>query len=353
MARMKWFLWVAILAGAMPTMRGGEAPVAKFGALGAGTLALDFTVTGTDGKPIKLSDFKGKTVVLNFWATNRGPAEALESVAVEQATAGVVVLGVCTGASREDFEKWVQKTKASISYPLAWDPAGKSPTEVSAAKKFGIGAFPATGVIDPAGKIVGGFTGFGAQSGAILRGYLRTAGVAMPAEEKPVAGLPPGPEHLNELKPGAVAPDFTALDAAGRAVKLSDFAGKIVVLDFWATWCSPCLDAMPHTQQIAAAAKAQGVIVFAACTSDTRAAFESWMKGNAPKYPDVVFANDPIGRDTPATYSDRASVKGYGVSGLPTVFVIGRDGKVAEVFSGSGEGDTRLEEALKKLGVNF
>lgn len=349
---MKLLLWMVVLAVATVPLRAAEAPAAKFGALIAGALAPDFTVTGTDGKPVKLSDFKGKTVVLNFWATNRGPAEALESVAAEYSAAGVVVLGVCSGASREDFDKAVQKAKGSITYPLAWDPAGKTPGETSVAKKFGVGAFPSTGVIDPAGKIVGGFTGFGAQSGAILRDYLRSAGVAVAAEEKPVAGPPPEPE-LDLLKVGVLAPEFAALDPNGRPVKLSDFAGKIVVVDFWATWCAPCLDSFPHVQQVAAAAKGQGVVVLAACTSDTRADFERWAKINSPKYPDLVFANDPIGRDTPSTYAQRVSVKLYGVSGLPTVFVIGRDGKIAEVFSGSGEGDTRLEEALRKLGVTL
>src|SRR2546430_6668799 len=45
-------------------------------------------------------------------------------------------------------------------------------------------------------------------------------------------------------------------------------------LDFWVTWCGPCLRSMPHVQQIAVAAKTQDVVVFAACTSDTRAKFE-------------------------------------------------------------------------------
>jgi peroxiredoxin len=350
---MKMLLRIALLVfvpvfGALAA----EAPAAKFGSLIAGTVAPDFSATTADGKTLKLSDFKGRTVILNFWATNRGPATALESFPVEHAAAGVVVIGICAGASRDEFSQAVKKSHGSVSYLLAWDPAGKNAGDASIAKKFGIGSFPATGVIDPAGKVVGGFTGFGAQSGTVLRDYLRAAGVVVsaPAEEKNPVMSPPETKAV-ALSAGTAAPEFTAVDGDGRNVKLSDFAGKIVVLDFWATWCQPAIAALPQLQRIAAAAKSQGVVLLAACTSDSRGEFEKWTKENAAKFPDAVFANDPIGRNTPGKYAERVSVKLYGVARLPTVFLVGRDGKIVEVLVGDGEDDDRLEVALKKLGI--
>ncbi len=327
----------------------GPAPAAaKFGKLVVGDPAPDFTAIGADGKEIKLADFKGRVLVLNFWAINRGPADQLENVFAGFGPQGVAVLGVCSAATREEFDAWRKQHAAAASYPLAWDPAGRMRAESLSQIKFGLGVYPATGVIDRDGKIVGGFIGFGAASATMLRGYLHDAGITIPADQLPrPATAPPEEEDGNLLKAGTPAPDFTALDATGKPVKLSDFSGKIVVLDFWATWCGPCLHALPHTQAVATAAKDQNVVVLASCTSDTRAKFDDWMKANAAAFPDLVFAHDPAGHG-----EERASKKLYGVSGIPTQFVIDRDGKVIAVFVGYGDGDNRLEQELAKHGVH-
>jgi len=168
---------------------------------------------------------------------------------------------------------------------------------------------------------------------------------------KPATPAPGNPESKPErLKAGALAPDFASLDVQGRERRLSEWNGKVVVLDFWATWCGPCVSSLPHTQEVARRYKDQGVVIIANCTSDSRKNFEKFVKANQTKYQELIFTSDPHERGTP-TFGDRASSKLYGVSGIPSQFIIGRDGKVVMSLEGYEEGEVRLEAALARAGI--
>ena len=157
-----------------------------------------------------------------------------------------------------------------------------------------------------------------------------------------------GREFAEKFRDGRAAPDFPMTDIDGKPVRLADFAGKVVVLDFWATWCGPCMAAMPHTEAIAAKYKDQGVVVIGSCTNDTRAKFEKWVRANAAKYPHIIWTFDPLEKSP-----ERASQKLYEVLGIPTQVVIDRNGRMVDAILGNHPDKPLLEEGLARAGIKI
>ncbi|HTQ11402.1 MAG TPA: TlpA disulfide reductase family protein [Fimbriimonadaceae bacterium] len=171
--------------------------------------------------------------------------------------------------------------------------------------------------------------------------------ISIEPTDKPVLTLTvPRAPSSPLLKAGSQAPDFTAEKWGGGTLKLSDYRGKIVILDFWATWCGPCQKSMPHIERVSQEVKDQQVAVIGVCVWDTNEAYEAWMPQNREKYT-FQFAFDPAGKDAPSSIA----MKLFHVTGIPTTYIIDKDGNVADAIVGYDDGDTRVEKALKKLGV--
>jgi peroxiredoxin len=143
-------------------------------------------------------------------------------------------------------------------------------------------------------------------------------------------------KRLEEIAPIAV--DFTVKDYQGNEVKLSDYQGKIIVLDFWYTKCAPCLQSMKKLKALYEEIHPQGVeFVLVEVYGDTEGALKI-IKDNDYKY---TFLED----------DDRKANNLYGVTGYPSTFIIDRDFKIkifhlgaptAEVFA------AEIEELLQK-----
>ena len=365
---------MAMTAGGGGMSAAATIPTARLGSLKYDDVVDDFSAVGVDGRDVKLSSFKGKPVLVAFWTGARSPGDDLAKLAATYKDQGLAVWAVNVGTERAEFDTWAKANAAALGYTVSWDAAGKAFMEAQSYMKFGVGMYPAFLVVNAEGKFRGGLIGMGPKIGGWARQSLDRAGLKLTADDKAAvlgvlkelmasggmaaASLKPMPGDGKAAAPkgatlaaGAIAPDFTMLTVDGKEMRLADFKDKVVILDFWATWCGPCIASFPHTQKVAAKYKDQGVVVVASGTSDTIAKFKEWIPKNSPKYPDLVFAFDPHERGA-ATFDERASSKLYHVTGIPTQFVIGRDGKiVATIVGNGGEGDTRTEGALALAGV--
>jgi thiol-disulfide isomerase/thioredoxin len=149
---------------------------------------------------------------------------------------------------------------------------------------------------------------------------------------------------------GTLAPDFTAYTPEGKAVKLSDFRGKVVILDFWATWCGPCMVSMPGLEEVYQQIKDKDVVVLSLNTWDDKEDFKTWVKENSGTKYHFNFVRDPAEGDRAGIRKASIAKRLYKVPGIPTMYVIDKQGKIAGGFVGSGN-EATLVKTLAKVGL--
>lgn len=149
------------------------------------------------------------------------------------------------------------------------------------------------------------------------------------------------------LPVGTPAPDFAALTPDGKTVHLSDYKGKAVILDFWATWCGPCQHSMPHLEKVYQQIKDKNVTVLAVCVWDKKDAYSKWVTANIGTKYTFPVAFDPAGQSNPQNIAGGL----YHVSGIPTQYLIDKNGNIAAATVGYTKDDHELEKALSSLGV--
>jgi len=143
----------------------------------------------------------------------------------------------------------------------------------------------------------------------------------------------------NEIKDdGVKATDFELESTKGNKVKLSDYKGKIVIVDFWATWCPPCREEIPSFVQLQKVYKSELQILGVSLDTDTKNDLAPFMEKYKMNYP-VLFANNEI-------------VNNYGgIEAIPTTFVIDQNGNIINSFIGYHDKSVfvaEIERLLKK-----
>jgi cytochrome c biogenesis protein CcmG/thiol:disulfide interchange protein DsbE len=115
---------------------------------------------------------------------------------------------------------------------------------------------------------------------------------------------------------GSVAPDFTLADLDGNPVRLADLRGRPVILNFWASWCGPCVEEFPLLRQAAAEHGDAGLAIVGVVVRDRSEAARDFMVRNGGTW---IAAMDP---------GDRVA-SAYGILGPPETYFIARDGTIA------------------------
>ena len=126
------------------------------------------------------------------------------------------------------------------------------------------------------------------------------------------------------LPPGSSAPEWTLVNSNGDTIALNDLEGKVVLMDFWATWCGPCIEAMPKLQDLHDKFADRGLVVLGVNIWEGGDPV-SFMKEKGFTY-QLITDGDEVASD-------------YNIRGLPTLYVIGPDGKIIYEKVGSDSAD--------------
>lgn len=126
------------------------------------------------------------------------------------------------------------------------------------------------------------------------------------------------------------APDFSLLVLdSSKKISLADVKGKVVYLDFWASWCGPCALSLPELEKLRSRFRHQGFEVLAINLDDSMDDARRFLEDKQISYPILVDGQ-------------QVTPEQYGITGMPTAFLLDRNGQLREVHKGYKKGDTEL-----------
>lgn len=163
----------------------------------------------------------------------------------------------------------------------------------------------------------GAATGRGVDLGRLRRGHLVIAAVVPLILLVLLGGiLLARMPSVSPTAVGSLAPDFALADLDGNPIRLADLRGRPVVINFWASWCAPCVEEFPLLREAADRHAGNGLVVIGIVYQDRSEAARDFMARNGATW---AAAMDPGERVAAA----------YGILGPPETFFIGRDGRIA------------------------
>jgi peroxiredoxin len=144
------------------------------------------------------------------------------------------------------------------------------------------------------------------------------------------------PPAFAVLQKGEPAPPIKVSTSAGQPVTLANYKGYVLVLDFFATWCPPCKESIPHLVELNRKYGKQGLQTLGMSVDDSVQALKEFAAARKLNYP-VAPVDEELQTE-------------YGLRSIPTIFIINKKGIVAEKYMGfTAETGRKMEEAIKRL----
>jgi len=244
--------------------------------------APDFTLETIDGEPLTLSDFRGKPVMLTFWEINC-PACVFQLPYIQafyDAWSGekVAVLTVNVGQPATVVQDFI--TSRGFTFPVLLDLQGR------VAQAYGIPGVPVTFFVDAEGVFkaykIGPF-----QSREQIESAFE--------EVFPSLTMTPEPEVGPEV--GMRAPDFALQAIDGETVTLSDFGGRVVLLNFWLLSCQTCVDELPYLQTVSDEWPVDKLVVLAINVGDTALTVQNLVDSLGLTFPTLLDSSGEVCTD--------------------------------------------------------
>ncbi len=164
----------------------------------------------------------------------------------------------------------------------------------------------------------------------ILISVVIFSGVLLPGCASPGSATEYGPEI------GNLAPDFTLTGLDGQEVSLSDFRGRPVLINFWASWCGPCRLEMPFLQAVHEKWAGKGLVVLGVNIQEDRVIVEKFVESTGLTFPILLSPGSRV----PLSYN---------VRGIPATFLIDADGVIRDIKIGAFLGVREIESKLGKI----
>ena len=319
-----------------------------------GKPAPEFQVKDLKGEELSLEKYKGQVVLLDFWATWCGPCIAelpnVKKTYQKYKDQKFQIIGISLDRSQKPLEAFIEKEE--LGWVHYWDQGRQI------ANQYKVTGIPSMFLLDGQGVI----------RKAGLRGHALGIAVAELVEENltnpggtpkitPESDSPPKsipatklikPKSNPQIEPapqstkikvedwiGKPAPDFQVKDLNGEDLSLEKYKGQVVLLDFWATWCPPCIKEIPKLKKVYEKYKDQNFQIIGVSLDRTMPPLAAYVQDE-----ELAWVH---------YWDESRNVKNqYGVTGIPTAFLIDGEGIIKKASLGGFDVESAVAELMKE-----